>query len=191
MTKLYTDIVRILSEKRHQRKTHVTIQFAKPLWSATSGEGLPTLHFGQLNVIAHHLHAIQTGETIWDDPLTWPPISDEAIEFAVHKGLALPKLSRKKAKTLTEWPKFQESEWSQLNKYAKQGMFDTPCPPPPKDSKTKYVVLPWVWTYLFKPDPITLEDMEKSHGTCNSGSCHGKIVMLAKTYAACVEQPIH
>jgi Reverse transcriptase (RNA-dependent DNA polymerase) len=33
--------------------------------------------------------------------------------------------------------------------------------------------------------------MEKSRGTCNGGSRHGKIVTLAETYAACVEQPIH
>jgi hypothetical protein len=26
-----------------------------------TGEGLPTLHFDQLNVIAHHLHHISTG----------------------------------------------------------------------------------------------------------------------------------
>jgi hypothetical protein len=64
------NIVRILSEKREARKAHVTIQFAQPLWSATSGEGVPTLHFDQLNVIAHHLHAINTGETLWKDPLT-------------------------------------------------------------------------------------------------------------------------
>ena len=98
------DIVRILSEKRHQQKTHVTIQFAQPLWSATSNEGVPTLHFDQLNVIAHHLHSIKTGETIWNDPLSWPPISDESLDLAIQKGLALPKLSRRKAQTLDEWP---------------------------------------------------------------------------------------
>ena len=184
-----TDVVRILAEKRHQQKTHVTIQFARPLWSATSGEGLPTIHFDQLNVIAHHLHAIKTGETIWNDPLTWPPITDEALHLAIHKGLALPKLTRKKAQQLTEWPKFQDSEWSQLNKYEKQGMFGSPCPCPPKDSKS--VILPWVWTYLFKVDPLTLDDMEKSRGTCNGGPRHGKVVTLTETYAACAEQPIH
>jgi hypothetical protein len=37
-----TNIVRILSKKRAQWKTHVTIQFDQPLWSATSGKGVPT-----------------------------------------------------------------------------------------------------------------------------------------------------
>lgn len=188
---IYTseDIVRILSEKRNQRKTHVTIQFAQPLWSATSGEGIPTLHFDQMNVIAHHLHAITTGETLWNDPLTWPPISDESLALAIRKGIALPKLSRRRAQSLTEWPSFLKSEWSQLDKYEKQGMFGNPCPRPRHDLDC--VVLPWVWTYLFKIDPVTLDSIEKSRGTCNGGTKHGKIVTLAETYAACVEQPIH
>jgi hypothetical protein len=68
-------------------------------------------------------------------------------------------------------------------------MFGQPCPRPLQGSKT--FVLPWVWTYLYKIDPITLKDTAKSHGTCNGGSRHGKVVTLAETYAACVEQPIH
>jgi hypothetical protein len=48
-----------------------------------------------------------------------------------------------------------------------------------------------VWTYLYKINPVLLEDVKKSCGTCNGGSCHGKIVTLAETYAACVEQPAH
>jgi hypothetical protein len=183
------DIVRIMSDKRRQRKQFVTIQFAQPTWSATSSEGVPTLQFDQLNVIAHHMHAIKTGENLWTDPLTWPPIDDDALTLAIRKGLALPKITRRRAKTMKEWPDFLKSEWSQLNKYHKQGMFGTPCPRPPKGSKS--VVLPWVWTYLFKIDPITLEDNAKSRGTCNGGSRHGKVVTLAETYAACVEQPIH
>jgi hypothetical protein len=183
------DVVRIMAEKRLQHKRYVTIQFAHPSWSATSSEGVPTLQFDQMNVIAHHLHAIRTGETLWNDPLSWPPVSDEALELAIKKGIALPKLSRRKAKELQEWPEFLKSEWSQLNKYQKQGMFGEPCPRPPKGSKS--VVLPWVWTYLFKLNPLSLEDDAKSRGTCNGGSRHGKIVTLAETYAACVEQPIH
>jgi Reverse transcriptase (RNA-dependent DNA polymerase) len=40
-------------------------------------------------------------------------------------------------------------------------------------------------------DPTTLDDQAKSRGTCNGGTRHGKVVTLAETYAACVEQPIH
>jgi Reverse transcriptase (RNA-dependent DNA polymerase) len=68
-------------------------------------------------------------------------------------------------------------------------MFGNPCPRPSHDLDC--VELPWVWTYLLKLDPVSLESLEKSCGTCNGGSRHGKIVTLAETYAACVEQPIH
>ena len=156
-----TNIARVIAKKHWQNCTTVTIQFTHPLWTATSGDGLPTLQFDQLNVIAHHLHAINTGETTWTDPLTWPDISDEAIALAIRKGIALPKLTRQKAQTLEEWPKFRDSEWSQLNKYENQGMFGKPIPRPPKDSNT--VILPWVWTYLYKIDPQSLSMTPKSH----------------------------
>jgi hypothetical protein len=86
------DIVRIMAEKRLQQKQYVTVQFAQPGWSATSSDGVPTLQFDQLNVIAHHIHAINTGETLWNDPLSWQPMNNETLQFAILKGLALPKL---------------------------------------------------------------------------------------------------
>jgi hypothetical protein len=61
--------------------------------------------------------------------------------------------------------------------------------PAPPDPDT--VILPWVWTYLYKVDPITLEDVQKSRGTCNGGTRFGKVVTLAETYATCVKQPAH
>jgi hypothetical protein len=60
-------------------------------------------------------------------------------------------------------------------------MFGKPCPRP---LDPDVVVLPWVWTYLYKIDPVTLEDVEKSFLTCSGGTRHGKVVTLAETYAA-------
>ena len=61
-----------------------------------SGEGLPTLRFDQLNVIAHHLNAmLHNDDTTWNDPTQWPPVTDNMIIAAVRKGIALPKLTRK------------------------------------------------------------------------------------------------
>jgi hypothetical protein len=40
------DVVCIMSEKRLQRKQHVTVQFARPPWTATSSEGIPV---GRMN----------------------------------------------------------------------------------------------------------------------------------------------
>ena len=72
---------------------HVKIQFASPQWSAMSGDGLPTLQFDQLNVITHHLHAINNNGSTWNDPIKWPRLDNKNIIAAIHKGLALPKLS--------------------------------------------------------------------------------------------------
>ncbi len=154
-----------------------------------SGEGLPTLQFDQLNVIAHHLNAIRNeDDTSWDDPTQWPPVTDDMIIAAIRKGIALPKLTRKRLLDTPAWPQFKGSEWTQLNKYHKQGMFGTPGPRPTGDN---VVVLPWVWSYLYKLDPVKLVDVEKSRGTCNGGPRYGKVITIAETYAACVEQPAH
>jgi hypothetical protein len=148
-------------------QTQVKIQFAQPLWSSMTGEGLPT----------HHCHAMKTGHDLWLDKTQWPPINDDTIALAIMKCLALPKLTGRRAMQSKSWDKFHASEWTQLNKCDKQTMFGKPCPRP---LDPDVVVLPWVWTYLYKIDPVTLEDVEKSRGTCNGGTRHGK-----------VEQPAH
>ena len=61
----------------------------------------------------------------------------------------------------------------------------------PVKIKAWMTVLPWVWTYLYKEDPITIIELAKAGGTCNSGPRYGEAVTLAETYVACVEQPIH
>jgi hypothetical protein len=192
------DLINKIREARLARKEKVEITFGRPQMSSMTYNGIPQLHFDQLNVVAHHLHAIRTGEDQWqqkenikrtgdDDAYAWPPISAEAIEEAVIKGLAIPKLSCKKLVHTDEWPRWQKSEWGQLTKYDKQDMFGTPCPRP-KDRES--VVLPWVWTYLHKLDPNTLQEVEKARGTCNGGKRYGRAVTLAETYAACcVEHP--
>ena len=50
------------------------------------------------------------------------------------------------------------------------------------------IVLPFVWTYLMKEDPLTGILRRKSRGTCNGGKRYGKAVTVAETYATCVEQ---
>jgi hypothetical protein len=100
------DVVCIMAEKQLQQKQYVTAQFAQPAWSATSSEGVPTLQFDQLNVIACHMHAINTGETLWNNTLSWPPLNNKTLQFAILKGLTLPKLSRRKVKTMDKWPEF-------------------------------------------------------------------------------------
>eukprot|EP00980_Cylindrotheca_fusiformis_P020335 scaffold7349_cov135-Cylindrotheca_fusiformis.AAC.1 len=190
-----TQLRQILQEMRQQRKgqyTNLRIQFAKPKWHSMNGEGLPTLAFDQLNVITHHLRAIHNGghTPSWDTKKhKWPPIRADDVEAVINKGVAMPKLTRRKLQNNpAEWAEFQKSEYAQLDKYHKQGMFGTPVPRPADPSA---VVLPWVWTYIYKTNPLTLKKVPKARGTCNGGPRHGKIVTLADTYAACVEQPAH
>ncbi len=111
-------------------------------------------------MIAHHLHAINHGEDQWEDKTQWPPISDKSTALAIFKGLAIPKLTHRKLQQFPAWDKFQTSEWKQINVYHKQGMFGQPCDKP-KDA----IVLPWIWSYLYKVDPILLQDVAKSRGT--------------------------
>jgi hypothetical protein len=100
----------VIKEKRRKGQTQIRIQFAQPRWSSMTGEGLPTLHFDQLNVIAHHLHHISTGEDLWPNKGEWPPIDDASIALAIMTGLAIPKITRRKAMQSTSWPKFRKSE---------------------------------------------------------------------------------
>jgi hypothetical protein len=67
-----------------------------------------------------------------------------------------------------------------------QNMFEDPRPPP---TDCVFTLLPWVWTYLWKIDPVTLEEVAKARGTCNGTK--SRIHTLAETYAACVDQPAH
>jgi len=59
------------------------------------------------------------------------------------------------------WDKFHQSEWKQLNRYYKVGMFGEPCIAPVDATK-----LPWVRTYLFKENPLTAVEEPKARETC-------------------------
>jgi hypothetical protein len=182
------DVKSIITEQRQLRQTTVTIQFAKPLAPSMADHGVPQLHLDQLNVIAHHLDAIRQERTqSWPGlPTDMPPLEDEDIEAAISKGLAIPRMTRRTVMSSPEAPKWRKTEWTQLSKYQNQGMFGDPCERP---NDPNAVILPFVWTYVHKIDPLTNEVVEKARGTCNGGKRHGKAVTIAETYAACVEQP--
>ena len=71
------------------------MRFARPLWKEHTGEDIPTLNFDQLNVITHHLQALHNNsQTSWKNTTEWPPITEDSINVAIMKGLAIPKLTR-------------------------------------------------------------------------------------------------
>jgi hypothetical protein len=64
----------------------------------------------------------------WDDPTQWPPVMDDMIIASIRKGIAsLPKITYRQLIDAPNWPKSKGSEWTQLNKYNKRGMFGEPC----------------------------------------------------------------
>jgi Reverse transcriptase (RNA-dependent DNA polymerase) len=184
------DIARIIQTKTRQRQKSIRIQFAKPHWTEITNEGIPNLNFDQLNVIAHHLKTIEEPETQTKrHPLEWPEITPTDLLHAEINNMVISKLTRRKLIDTEEWPEFEKSEFTQLNKYHKQGMFGAPIQHPPEPHNL--TVLPWVWTYLYKIDPVNLDPTAKARGTCNGGKRYGKIITLSETYAACLEQPAH
>ena len=50
-------------------------------------------------------------------------------------------------------------------------------------------LLPFVWAYSIKIDPITGNLIYEARGTCNGGKRYGKAITMAETYATCVAQP--
>jgi hypothetical protein len=137
-----------------------------------------------LNVIAHHLNSINNEEDIWVDKTEWPQSIDS--EEAIKEKVRVNVMKRNKLKQTPEWDAFHKSEWKQLDRNAKVGMFGDPVKADPW-----MTILPWVWSYVNKEFPLTGDTIGKSRGTCNGGPRYGAAITLAETYAACVEQPVH
>ena len=169
-----------------QHNVNVTIAHEEDHLLHTAN-GIPQLHFDQLNAIAHHLHAIRHGDSLWG-PNETAVIQDETVNQATATNLIPVKLTRRRVQALPDWPLWQESEHKQHDSYHKQNMFGAPIPLPPPvlidGELIKPTALPFVWTYLYK-DGLK----QKARATCNGGSRYGKAVTLAHTYASCVEQP--
>jgi hypothetical protein len=77
------------------------------------------------------------------------------------------------------WGKWQDSKYLQLNQYHAQGMFGSPVTVSNDDA-----IFHLVWTYNIK----AVDGRKKALCICNRSTHSGKVVMLAKTYADCVEQ---
>jgi hypothetical protein len=183
------DIRSIISDQHQKCQPSITLRMATPLAPGMADHGVPQLHLDQLNVIAHHLDAIKHNrKESWTGlPSTnMPPFEEEDIIAAIHKGLALPGLTRRTVLRSPEAAKWCTSEWTQLTKYQNQGMFGDPCERP---NDPNAIILPFVWTYVHKIAPITDEIVEKAQATCNDGKRYGKAITIAEIYAACVEQP--
>ena len=178
------DIEIAIQNAWNNNQKNITIVFGSLVGFVMSGEGVPTLQADQLNVIVHNLNAITTSEDLWPEENDWPTLIDSPEILPIQ--LKIKKLQWKMMKETPEWESFLKSEHKQLNRYETAGMFGELV-----RMEDWMTVLPWVWTYLYKEDPVTVLEMGKARGTCNGGPQYGVAVTLAETYTACVEQPIH
>ena len=89
------------------------------------------------------------------------------------------KLTRGKLLQLSDWDDWQESEYLQLNQYHSQGMFGDPVL-----TKDGDAIFHLVWTYNIK----AVDGRKKARCVCDGSTRSGKVLVLAETYANCVEQ---
>ena len=110
----------------NKKATHCEINVAHEVIAHIhTAEGVPQLHFDQLNVIANHLYALQ------GDTGTWTPLSPstDTMHYAVIYKV-VPVLLK------------------QHDAYKAQQMFGNPIPPPKQYVDGKQVditILPFVW----------------------------------------------
>jgi hypothetical protein len=158
------DFIDHVATARRNYEPKVEIRFARPAIRCDDATDILQLHFDQLR----HLNQLHV-------ELRQP--QNELIDAFLNYTRA----QLKKREDYQEW---RRSEWSQLDKYELQNMFGTPISRP-----FEAIILPFVWTYLMKEDPLTGILKRKAWATCNGGKKYGKAVTVAETYATCVEQP--
>jgi hypothetical protein len=123
--------------------------------NSVSAVGLPQLYFDQLR--AMNAHIAQT------------------ILAVVHKAITGPKFNRRSFKKQLDWNEWRDSEWVQLDNYARQGMFGPPCTAPVDAS-----IFFWVWLYSIKPHK---NNRNKVHGICDGSTRGGHKMVHGSTYA--------
>ncbi len=103
-------------------------------------------------------------------------IQDGDVLNCVTKAM---KLTRRKLIQQTDWPDWQDSEFLQLNQYNSQGMFGDPV-----ETNEGDAIFHLVWTYNIK----AVDGRKKARCVCDGSTRSGSVLVLAETYANCVEQ---
>lgn len=165
IVKTIAQVRQLLDTHRRASGRYADFEFAKVEPRVEPDTDIPHLHFDQLRHI-NQLHiAIRLDQHLLPDPVFL-------------------NLTRSQLKKRDDYDQWRKAEWTQHDKYKAQGMFGAPIPRP-----RGATILPFVWTYLIKEDPVTGQQIFKARGTCNGGKRYGRAVTLAETYATCVEQP--
>ena len=116
--------------------------------------------------VAEHLRDSHTYELVFDGD----------VVNCITKAM---KLTRGKLLQQSDWNDWQESEYLQLNQYNSQGMFGDPV-----DTKEGDAIFHLVWTYNIK----AVDGRKKARCVCDGSTRSGNVLILAETYANCVEQ---
>ena len=91
------------------------------------------------------------------------------------------KLSRKRLRVRTDWPRWQSSEWDQLDKHWQCGLYGHPVHR--HTLPVGALIIHAVWTYI-----VQKCGEYKARNCCNGAQLKARGVEFARTYAACVEQ---
>ena len=187
-----TEFIGAITSLRRSRTPRVSIIVAKHEIPETDTLEIPQLHYDQLR----HLNTIQNGMMCLQDHLehlTTLQTGPHLQRTAKHKGERIIMLTttretimltRSQLKKREDYQQWRVAEWAQHTKYKTQQMFGAPIKRP-----AGATVLPFVWAYIIKIDPITGEPVFKARATCNGGKRYGKAITMAETYATCVAQP--
>ncbi len=89
------------------------------------------------------------------------------------------KLTRRILLQQEDWDEWRESEFTQLDQYAKQYLFGKPCP-----IKSKSAVFNLIWTYVIKE----LDGRKKARCTCDGSTRAGQVRVLDHTFANSIDQ---
>ena len=104
-------------------------------------------------------------------------VQDGDVLNCVTKAM---KLTRGRLLQQTDWSDWQQdSEFLQLNQYNAQGMFGDPVATNEGDA-----IFHLIWTYNIK----AVDGRKKACCVCDGSTRSGKVLVLAETYANCVEQ---
>lgn len=88
------------------------------------------------------------------------------------------KLTRRILLQQEDWDDWKESEFTQLDQYAKQHMFGDPCPVTKKSA-----VFNLIWTYVVKE----LDGRKKACCTCDGSTRGGQVRVLDHTFANSID----
>jgi hypothetical protein len=146
----------VISEARSAKRNSIVIAFTKDdAPNCLSAVGLSQLYFDQLRIMRGHIK--------------------NTVLTVFHKAIMGPKFNRRTLQKQLDWKDWLTAEWIQLDNYAKQNMFGTPCTAPIYAS-----IFFWVWLYSIKPHN---NDRKKVRGICDRSTHGGKTMVHGATYA--------